>query len=199
MFPLGGAPNRPLPPTPDEEESDRTLVMKRVSILYEYVMQAEVQLFSLILIRFRMLCEIYLHLLITIWIDISTYWLNVTSSLTLFNYVSIEQLMYFCFLFPFHNLFFFLILRLDLIRNERNEGNTSDCIVHLFILCIYIVCLLISRDKSVIFVHLCLFITNSCCNWILCNYEAPWCVVCTFAVTRYIPAQLYTTDEYVLS
>ncbi|XP_033340928.1 serine/threonine-protein kinase msn isoform X11 [Megalopta genalis] len=25
----GGAPNRPLPPTPDEEESDRTLVMKR--------------------------------------------------------------------------------------------------------------------------------------------------------------------------
>lgn len=28
----GGAPNRPLPPTPDEEESgDRTLVMKRVS------------------------------------------------------------------------------------------------------------------------------------------------------------------------
>jgi len=27
-----GAPNRPLPPTPDEEESgDRTLVMKRVS------------------------------------------------------------------------------------------------------------------------------------------------------------------------
>ena len=29
----GGAPNRPLPPTPDEEESgDRTLVMKRVII-----------------------------------------------------------------------------------------------------------------------------------------------------------------------
>lgn len=29
---IGGAPNRPLPPTPDEEESgDRTLVMKRVS------------------------------------------------------------------------------------------------------------------------------------------------------------------------
>jgi len=29
---VGGAPNRPLPPTPDEEESgDRTLVMKRVS------------------------------------------------------------------------------------------------------------------------------------------------------------------------
>ncbi|XP_078040463.1 serine/threonine-protein kinase msn isoform X9 [Augochlora pura] len=27
----GGAPNRPLPPTPDEEESDRTLVMKRKS------------------------------------------------------------------------------------------------------------------------------------------------------------------------
>ncbi|XP_076662422.1 serine/threonine-protein kinase msn isoform X10 [Halictus rubicundus] len=27
--PKGGAPNRPLPPTPDEEESDRTLVMKR--------------------------------------------------------------------------------------------------------------------------------------------------------------------------
>ncbi|XP_078040462.1 serine/threonine-protein kinase msn isoform X8 [Augochlora pura] len=29
--PKGGAPNRPLPPTPDEEESDRTLVMKRKS------------------------------------------------------------------------------------------------------------------------------------------------------------------------
>ena len=32
LFKQGGAPNRPLPPTPDEEESgDRTLVMKRVS------------------------------------------------------------------------------------------------------------------------------------------------------------------------
>lgn len=32
----GGAPNRPLPPTPDDEESqgDRTLVMKRVSKMY---------------------------------------------------------------------------------------------------------------------------------------------------------------------
>lgn len=29
----GGAPNRPLPPTPDEEESgDRTLVLRRVSV-----------------------------------------------------------------------------------------------------------------------------------------------------------------------
>ncbi|KAI4502469.1 hypothetical protein M0802_002381, partial [Mischocyttarus mexicanus] len=33
--PKGGAPNRPLPPTPDEEESgDRTLVMKRVSRIF---------------------------------------------------------------------------------------------------------------------------------------------------------------------
>lgn len=32
VFDTGGAPNRPLPPTPDEEElGDRTLVMKRVS------------------------------------------------------------------------------------------------------------------------------------------------------------------------
>uniref|UniRef100_A0A2S2RA95 non-specific serine/threonine protein kinase n=1 Tax=Sipha flava TaxID=143950 RepID=A0A2S2RA95_9HEMI len=31
----GGAPNRPLPPTPDEEESgDRTLVLKRVSVVF---------------------------------------------------------------------------------------------------------------------------------------------------------------------
>lgn len=31
VVPSGGAPNRPLPPTPDEEESgDRTLVMRRV-------------------------------------------------------------------------------------------------------------------------------------------------------------------------
>lgn len=30
----GGAPNRPLPPTPDEEESgDRTLVLRRVSVI----------------------------------------------------------------------------------------------------------------------------------------------------------------------
>lgn len=31
----GGAPNRPLPPTPDEEESgDRTLVLRRVSVYF---------------------------------------------------------------------------------------------------------------------------------------------------------------------
>lgn len=43
MFFSGGAPNRPLPPTPDEEESgDRTLVMKRVSTVFEYVMQVNV-------------------------------------------------------------------------------------------------------------------------------------------------------------
>lgn len=41
---IGGAPNRPLPPTPDEEESgDRTLVMKRVSIpFFKVAMQAEI-------------------------------------------------------------------------------------------------------------------------------------------------------------
>ena len=34
----GGAPNRPLPPTPDEEESgDRTLVMRRVSLVYSKI------------------------------------------------------------------------------------------------------------------------------------------------------------------
>lgn len=51
MMCTGGAPNRPLPPTPDEEESgDRTLVMKRVSTLYEHVMQANVHFFSLIVV-----------------------------------------------------------------------------------------------------------------------------------------------------
>lgn len=41
---IGGAPNRPLPPTPDEEESgDRTLVMKRVSTsFFKVTMQAEI-------------------------------------------------------------------------------------------------------------------------------------------------------------
>lgn len=41
---IGGAPNRPLPPTPDEEESgDRTLVMKRVSTsLFKIAMQVEI-------------------------------------------------------------------------------------------------------------------------------------------------------------
>lgn len=35
-LPSGGAPNRPLPPTPDEEENgDRTLVMRRVSTSYQ--------------------------------------------------------------------------------------------------------------------------------------------------------------------
>lgn len=34
----GGAPNRPLPPTPDEEESgDRTLVMRRVCVLLSLI------------------------------------------------------------------------------------------------------------------------------------------------------------------
>jgi len=34
----GGAPNRPLPPTPDEEESgDRTLVLRRVSVLICFI------------------------------------------------------------------------------------------------------------------------------------------------------------------
>lgn len=35
----GGAPNRPLPPTPDEEESgDRTLVMRRVCVLLSSIL-----------------------------------------------------------------------------------------------------------------------------------------------------------------
>lgn len=47
----GGAPNRPLPPTPDEEESgDRTLVMKRVSdcrlIMRKRKLQVNVTFFS---------------------------------------------------------------------------------------------------------------------------------------------------------
>lgn len=34
----GGAPNRPLPPTPDEEESgDRTLVLRRVSVIFCFI------------------------------------------------------------------------------------------------------------------------------------------------------------------
>lgn len=33
----GGAPNRPLPPTPDEEENgDRTLVLRRVSVYFVF-------------------------------------------------------------------------------------------------------------------------------------------------------------------
>lgn len=50
---IGGAPNRPLPPTPDEEESgDRTLVMKRVSIsLFKNAMQAEIYICRPLLFR----------------------------------------------------------------------------------------------------------------------------------------------------
>lgn len=50
---IGGAPNRPLPPTPDEEESgDRTLVMKRVSIsLFKIAMQVEIYICRSLLFR----------------------------------------------------------------------------------------------------------------------------------------------------
>lgn len=50
---IGGAPNRPLPPTPDEEESgDRTLVMKRVSnSLSKFAMQAEIYICRTLLFR----------------------------------------------------------------------------------------------------------------------------------------------------
>jgi len=44
----GGAPNRPLPPTPDEEESgDRTLVLRRVSYILLYrLMYTSITLFT---------------------------------------------------------------------------------------------------------------------------------------------------------
>jgi len=44
----GGAPNRPLPPTPDEEESgDRTLVLRRVSYILLYrLMHTSITLFT---------------------------------------------------------------------------------------------------------------------------------------------------------
>lgn len=32
-----GPPNRPLPPTPDEDAQDRTLIMKRVSCVFVYI------------------------------------------------------------------------------------------------------------------------------------------------------------------
>lgn len=32
----GGPPNRPLPPTPDDDQGDRTLIMKRVSFCRFY-------------------------------------------------------------------------------------------------------------------------------------------------------------------
>jgi len=44
----GGAPNRPLPPTPDEEESgDRTLVLRRVSVIFCFrLMHTSITLFT---------------------------------------------------------------------------------------------------------------------------------------------------------
>lgn len=59
LFQGGGAPNRPLPPTPDEEESgDRTLVMKRVSSLSLLVASASKNLIIVANFAYIYICTI---------------------------------------------------------------------------------------------------------------------------------------------